>query len=152
MNVSNRPEPSKPSRSWYAVIIAVAIISSAVVAFYIQGGMSDLEQLERRKQQLLKENQRLNQQMEKLELRRRRLHEDPYLIEELARERLGLARPGEKTVTFRETGRDTSTRDSDPSAYRTDNPADTGPLRQQQQSEHLPFGENSMESSQGSNR
>lgn len=133
--MGSRPDPGKPSRGWYAAIMAIAILSSSIIAFYIQGGMTDLEQLNERKQQLQKEHEQLLEQAKELKIRRRRLHEDPHLIEDLARDRLGMARPGEKAVSFRETGSETT--ESDTSAG--DIPTDTGPLEQQTESDTLPF-------------
>jgi len=133
--MGSRPDPGKPSRSWYAAIIAIAILSSSIIAFYIQGGMTDLERLRERKQQLQQENVRLQKRAEQLKTRRRRLHEDPHLIEDLARERLGLARPGEKAVSFHETGSDTVRSDT----VAIPLPGDTSSLQQQTESDTLPF-------------
>lgn len=97
-----------PSRGWYAVLIGAAIVSSALIAFFVRGGMTDLQRLHEQKQHLKQQNELLRERARDLQLRRRRLHQDPQVIEELARDRLGLTRPGERQVEFEETGPDTA--------------------------------------------
>lgn len=109
---TSESDDDAPSRSWYAVIIGGAIICSAVIAFFVRGGMSDIQRLREKKQYLEQRNELLQKQARRLELRRRRLHQDPHLIEDLARDRLGLVRPGEREVQFRESEPDTTTADT----------------------------------------
>jgi len=122
-------EGDKPSRGWYAVIIAAAIVSSAVIAFFVRGGMSDLQRLREQKKYLRQQNKRLKKKARELEIRRRRLHQDPQLIEEIARDRLGLARPGEKQVELSEPTPDTGARqdtaDTDTVGIESDSPANS---------------------------
>jgi cell division protein FtsB len=122
MSSRNTSDGEPPSRGWYAVIIGGAIVCSAGIAFFVRGGMSDIQRLRERKEYLEKRNSALRKKSRQLELRRQRLHQDPHLIEDLARDRLGLVQPGERRVEFEET--DSDTRSSD-----TTSRSDTGTTR-----------------------
>jgi cell division protein FtsB len=122
MSSRNASDGEPPSRGWYAVIIGGAIVCSAGIAFFVRGGMSDIQRLRERKEYLEKRNSALHKKSRQLELRRQRLHQDPHLIEDLARDRLGLVRPGERRVEFEETGSDSNSSD-------TTSRSDSGPTR-----------------------
>lgn len=87
--------------AWCILLVAAFGVSSGTVAVFVEGGFGgDLEELRERRQRLLEVRQRNRGRYRSLRRREVRLHHDPYLIEKLARERLGLSRPGEKRVVF----------------------------------------------------
>ncbi len=75
-----------------------AIVISATIVLFAHSSDQQLEELVRRREELEKENRRLENKAEDLAIREKRLQEDPYLIQKLAREKLGLSRPGEKRI------------------------------------------------------
>lgn len=88
-------------RAWCVILLAVFGVSSAAVAVFVEGGVGgSMEELRERREQLLEARQRNRRRYRALRRREKRLHQDPYLIEQLARERLGLSRPGEKRVVL----------------------------------------------------
>jgi cell division protein FtsB len=74
---------------------AVALVFLAAAAVFGDRGLVHLEELQRTRQQLEETAFQLQQQNEQLRQRVRRLHEDNLYIEKLARERLGLVKPGD---------------------------------------------------------
>jgi len=85
--------------SWCAVLLAGFVVSSVSIALFVEGGLgSDVTRLRERREALREARVRNRRRHRALRRREKRLHQDPYLIEKLARERLGLSRPGEKRV------------------------------------------------------
>jgi cell division protein FtsB len=80
------------------MLVLSAGLSSIAVAYFVKGGVADMNRLEDRKEELREELAEKKEKYRQLQARRERLHRDPYLIEKLARQRLGLGRPGEKRV------------------------------------------------------
>jgi cell division protein FtsB len=68
------------------------------IAFFVEGGLGDVQQLQARKKALNESIESKRQTLLNLKEREKRLHQDPYLIEKLARKKLGYGRPGEKRV------------------------------------------------------
>lgn len=98
----NTNEPSQePHSGWYFLIVATGLLAALSISIFVKGGIGDMERLKKKKQSLRKEYRQRKARLEKLRRREKRLHHDPYLIEKLAREKLGLDRPGEKVVGFR---------------------------------------------------
>jgi cell division protein FtsB len=97
MPSANNPE-SPPHPAWYLVLLVSAGLCSLAIAFFVKGGIGDMNRLEERKQALKQKIKENKQTYRRLKNRERRLHQDPYLIEKLARKKLGLGRPGEKRI------------------------------------------------------
>ncbi|MGM0381198.1 MAG: FtsB family cell division protein [bacterium] len=75
-----------------------AIVISATIILFAHSADHQLDKIIQQRKQLKKENKRLEKRAEELAIRQKRLQEDPYLIQKLAREKLGLSRPGEKKI------------------------------------------------------
>lgn len=92
---------SDPHPIWYLVIFVAAGLTSVAIALFVKGGIGDIERLQERKQTLMQNKKEHRKRLRKLRQRQKRLHQDPYLIEKLARQKLGLHRPGEKIIRLR---------------------------------------------------
>ncbi len=86
---------------WFLLVLALTIVSATGIAFLAHSGDTQLEKLISRKKNLQKRNVRLKEKHTNLQIRRQRLHQDPQLIKKLAREKLGLVKPGEKVIWFK---------------------------------------------------
>ena len=95
-------EDKNENSGWFLVALAAAIISAGAIAFLAHGRDGRLEGLMQRKEILQQRNQELQEENKQLQILQERLHQDPHLIEKLAREKLGLVNPGEKVVWFKE--------------------------------------------------
>lgn len=95
---------SKLHPAWYLVLFVSVCLSSLAIAFFVKGGVGDMNRLTERKEELREKIREKQDKYDQLQAREKRLHQDPYLIEELARQRLGLGRPGEKVVELEDTG------------------------------------------------
>lgn len=104
---SNPPVNTDPNPGWYFLLVVVAMVGSLSIAFFVKGGIGEMNRLREQKQQLVENNQKQRERIRKLKRREKRLHQDPHLIENIAREKLGLAKPGEKQVGFKFLGSDT---------------------------------------------
>ncbi|MFB6355317.1 MAG: septum formation initiator family protein [bacterium] len=100
MSTQQPEDPRDPSGGWYVILLAGALISSVSIAFFVEGGIGDLERLQKKKKKLKTAHRNLQKKHKELKLRRKRLQQDPHLIENLARERLGMVKPGEKRIKF----------------------------------------------------
>lgn len=99
MPSSNQSNNGKdPHPAWYLVLVLSAGLSSIAVAYFVKGGVGDMNRFQDRKDELREEIAKKKETYQQLQARRERLQQDPYLIEKLARKRLGLGRPGEKRV------------------------------------------------------
>jgi cell division protein FtsB len=99
MPSSKQTDPGQdPHPAWYLVLVLSAGLSSIAVAYFVKGGVGDMNRLQEQKEELREKIAEKKEKYRKLQARRERLHRDPYLIEKLARQRLGLGRPGEKRV------------------------------------------------------
>jgi cell division protein FtsB len=87
-----------PHPAWYLLVVLTAGLCSLAIAFFVKGGIGDMDRLQERKAQLREQIVDKRKTYRRLKDRRKRLHRDPYLIEKIARQRLGLGRPGEKRV------------------------------------------------------
>ncbi len=86
------------NRNLLLVIIAITVAGG--IAFFARKSGGQLKKLREQKKQLRQKKKELAKTNQKLTVRRKRLHQDPYLIKKLAQEKLGLVRPGEKRVWF----------------------------------------------------
>ncbi len=93
-------DTAEPDGRWFLVLIAGALVLSVGIAFFLDGGQGDVEDLEREIVRLEEEIDDLEKRHEEIKRRRIRLQNDPNLIESLARDRLGYSRPGERQVRF----------------------------------------------------
>ncbi|MFB6346650.1 MAG: septum formation initiator family protein [bacterium] len=99
MSDKNDAETS-PHPIWYLVILIAAGCSSAAIALFVKGGIGDIRKLEQKKEKLRQVAKKRRKRLRELRQREKRLHQDPHLIEQLAREKLGLRQPGVKRVRF----------------------------------------------------
>ena len=97
-----KQSPRFDSRYQRGAILALALICIALVVHEIFGEhgymalrrqRKDFDALQQQIQQLQKENQQLEEQVKALKT-------DPQAIEKMARERMGMARPGELIFTL----------------------------------------------------
>ncbi len=86
------------SNKYIFTLMLGAIVISATIILFAHSSDQQLQELVRKREQLKEENQRLEEKAEELAIREKRLQEDPYLIQKLAREKLGLKQPGEKKL------------------------------------------------------
>lgn len=93
---------AEPHPIWYLIVVTAAGLSSVAIALFVKGGVGDVEGLQERKKELIQAKKERKQRLRKLRQREKRLHRDPYLIEKLARQKLGLRRPGEKRIRIEE--------------------------------------------------
>ncbi len=91
-----KEEPLSPL--WYFVILFTAGLSSVVIALFMEGGVNETDRLQAQKQALKQSIESRQKKLRTLKLREYRLRHDSYLIESLARKKLGYGRPGEKQV------------------------------------------------------
>ncbi len=84
----------------YKKIILIIIVVLAVGSVTLVARRRDdhLSELREEKERLAREYEELQEKLRELEVRRERLQGDPYLIKQLARQKLGLVPPGEKRV------------------------------------------------------
>lgn len=92
-NANDTPHPA-----WYLLVVLTAGLCSLAIAFFVKGGIGDMDRMRERKAQLREQIANKKDTYRRLKDRRKRLHRDPYLIEQIARQRLGLGRPGEKKI------------------------------------------------------
>lgn len=92
------PSDDKPHPAWYLLIVLTAGLCSLAIAFFVKGGIGDMDRLSERKTALREQIANKKETYRRLKDRRKRLHRDPYLIEKIARQRLGLGRPGEMRI------------------------------------------------------
>lgn len=104
MSSDSTNPPADPHPVWYLVVVVAAGLSSVAIALFVKGGIGDIERLRERKQQLIQAKKQRRKRLRELRQREIRLHQDPYLIEKLARQKLGLRRPGEKRIRLEEHG------------------------------------------------
>lgn len=106
----NSSQGNAPHRGWYLVLIAGALLCSGTIAFFTDDNVLEIQRLREQREQTRAQHQQLKEKNQKLKRRKTRLRQDPHLIEELARDKLGYHRPGEKRVRIEndhrvETGR-----------------------------------------------
>lgn len=89
-----------PDARWFVVLIAGAGVLSLGIGLFMEGGIGDVEAYDDKITKLEEEIDRLEGRRQRLKSRRVRLQSDPYMIETLARERLGYSKPGERLVEF----------------------------------------------------
>ena len=77
-----------------------ALIVLAVMAVFGDNGVLALKRLRREVDTLVREVRTLEAENERLSRAIRELQEDPAVIERIAREELGLVRPGERVLRF----------------------------------------------------
>lgn len=99
---SNNDSGEAPHPVWYLLLVLTAGLCSLAIAFFVKGGIGDMERLRERKTELRDQIASKKKTYRRLKARRKRLHRDPYLIEKIARQRLGLGRPGEKRVLIQD--------------------------------------------------
>lgn len=96
--LSTKGSNEAPHPAWYLLVLLTAGLCSLVIAFFVKGGIGDMDRMRERKAALREQIVNKKETYRKLQDRRKRLHRDPYLIEKIARQRLGLGRPGEKKI------------------------------------------------------
>lgn len=105
MSDSKTAEERPSYTTWCVVLVLTFGISSLSVALFVEGGVGgDVQKLRDRRNALRDAQKRYRRRYRALRRREKRLHHDPYLIEELARDRLGMSRPGEKRVIMESEG------------------------------------------------
>lgn len=97
-----RAAASEPARPFRSVTLAViGVVAVLLVGAGIQS-YGDLARARERQHELETRLEETRRRIESLEVRIERLREDPVLLERLAREELGLARPGERVIVLPE--------------------------------------------------
>lgn len=134
MTASNQSDGDPLHPGWFFLLLGAAFLASLGVFLFVEGGVGDVDRLRGEKQSLLRHNERQRERYRDLVRRRKRLHHDPYLIEELAREKLGLHTPGEQVVRRESRG---DTRPGSPGGIRGESGSDSPPARKRS-SESLP--------------
>lgn len=86
-------------------IVVGALILLAVMAIFGDNGVLALRRLRGEVDTLVREVRTLEVENERLSRQILELQEDPAVIERIAREELGLVRPGEKVLRFPRTAR-----------------------------------------------
>jgi cell division protein FtsL len=81
-------------------IVVVALLLLSVVAVFGDNGVLALRRLRGEVDTLVREVRSLEAENERLSRQISELQEDPAVIERIAREELGLVRPGEKVLRF----------------------------------------------------
>jgi cell division protein FtsB len=98
------PSPHRAARARRIVRVLVLAFSGLVVVDSVVGERGLLAMLRARheQQQLAGRIARVRAENERLREETRRLHDDPYAIEEIARREMGLIRPGEKIFIIKD--------------------------------------------------
>lgn len=100
----NQSEPQEPKSSLRTILVAAAVAVFAVLLLAGYDGSRDLARLKARKSQLEARLRQTEGNIAELKDRIGRLRSDPYTLERVAREQLGLARPGEVVVILPRAG------------------------------------------------
>ncbi|MFP4686720.1 MAG: FtsB family cell division protein [bacterium] len=95
-------ENKNKESGWFLLVFALTIVSAAAIALLAHGSDGQLQELRERRKHLKVRNEQLREKRDELQITRQRLHQDPQLIKKLAREKLGLVKPGEKVIWFKE--------------------------------------------------
>ena len=95
----------KARREIILIALLVSCLSFAYFLVFGQGGYLKLREYRAELRELQLENLRLRETQKELRLKIKRLRNDPYEIERLAREHYNLARPGDIIVTVPEKDR-----------------------------------------------
>jgi len=118
-----------PARSRFRSVLGYA--SLALIIFLVIAGFRgfrDLGIAQAREEKLMQSIERGEQDIEQLERRVERLRDDPVLLERLARDELGMVRPGEVVVIVEPEQQPAgSTASSPPAAPSSDPPAPESP-------------------------
>jgi cell division protein FtsB len=98
------PQPPRAARTRRIVRVLVLVFSGLIVVDALVGERGLLAMLRARneQQQLAGRISRIRAENERLREEMRRLNDDPYAIEEIARRELGLIRPGEKVFIIKD--------------------------------------------------
>jgi cell division protein FtsB len=99
---SRRPAARLARPGW--IVVGVLLVL-AVMAIFGDNGVLALRRLRGEVDSLVREVKTLEAQNERLSRAISELQEDPGVIERIAREELGLVRPGERVLRFPRSGR-----------------------------------------------
>ena len=95
--------PWQPTRCKAAFLLLAGFsLLVLMAAVFGQQGMLKVRELEKEKAALEERGAELGEKTDRLRLEVRDMQTDPFLYEKLARERLGLVKPGEVVYDFRE--------------------------------------------------
>lgn len=101
----NKPEAPSPSDSFRPVLGATVFLVLALLAIAALKSSRDLTMARTREKQLQEKIAATRQRNEALKVRIERLHNDPGLLERLAREDLGMVRPHDVVIELPDEGR-----------------------------------------------
>ncbi len=87
-------------RNWLTPVLAFAVCVLLVEALFGDSGVAGLVRARREYRELSAGLARVTEENAGLREQARRLHDDPAMIEEIARQDLGLVRPGEILVVL----------------------------------------------------
>jgi cell division protein FtsB len=117
MGDNHRPKMRKrrsgKTRTYRGAILALALLSVALVVHEIYGehGYLALHHQKREYDSLQREVRRLQEENQRLEKRIELLKSDPKTVESIARDQMGMARPGERIYTLPEEDKDPKSQD-----------------------------------------
>ncbi len=94
------PRRTRPRRNWLTPALAFAVCVLLVEAVFGDSGVAGLLNARREYRELSAGLARVTEENAGLREQARRLHEDPAMIEQIARQELGLIRPGEILVVL----------------------------------------------------
>ncbi|GEM_PF-5036110 len=80
------------------ILVFIVVLAAGSVTFVARRQDDHLSDLREEKERLAREYEELQDKLDELKVRRERLQGDPYLIKQLARQKLGLVPPGEKRI------------------------------------------------------
>jgi len=86
------------------ITIILSIVISIAVVIIVHSSIGQVGELEEQREQLKEKHARLSEKADELKLLQKRLQTDPYLIQKLAREKLGLYRKNEKRIWIKKPG------------------------------------------------
>jgi cell division protein FtsB len=121
-----RPKPVARSRA--ALIVTAVVLAVALEGIFGAHGVLAMFRLKRQVRETQQQTQKLNQENQKLAGQVRALRSDPATIERLAREQLGLARPGE--MIFKLPPKPPAQNPAKPASPSAQNPPAADPPRQ----------------------